>query len=514
MDRYRVLPLVAAILTAAGIAASTVAEARLVRANLVLKTGDLVGPGTVSSFSNPFTDGGGAVGFVGALSSGERFVYWDNGPIFFSSQALPLVLTGHEATMGVSNAGGFIYSPSVDGNDAVYTQEGVLLKDGDPFPPNPAIFTTFNSRPTMLPDGTCIWVAGSTETQGGSSSNRHVLKATDPGEPSTITRVLGGGDVIEGKTITNTGSLFNYDVSDNAAHHLQVMTMAVPTNQDLHLYRDGAFVAQEGTPTGQGDNWSGFDAVSVNDSGDYVFAGDTDGPTSTDYYLAYNGQIRIREGSTLDGVLLAAGSAMRALSIDNHGDVAFVWGVSSSAEHLFLGTAADLAASENLLSLGDSLDVDGDALWDYTLTDFNPSPSVGPGLDLADDQRAFLNVDIQDPAGASYEAVLWLYTREQSAAGDDALPFGPRLLPNYPNPFSGQTRLEVQLDHGGPVDLAVFDAGGRRVRSLFGGVKSAGRHTLIWDGRDARGVQVPQGVYLIRLRTDGGSSLQKSILTR
>jgi len=42
------------------------------------------------------------------------------------------------------------------------------------------------------------------------------------------------------------------------------------------LYVDGSLVAREGDPNGSGiDNWVNFDFVSINDSGAYVFSGDT-----------------------------------------------------------------------------------------------------------------------------------------------------------------------------------------------------------------------------------------------
>ena len=349
------------------------AQAAVVSAWIVLAEGDPLGGSTVSTLNSPFTDGVGRVGFVGSLADNQRFIWWDNGPVFFSG-SIP-GLTGGEGTMGVSDAGGFIYSPNVDGNDAVVTHGGVLLKKGDPVPPLPGLYSSFNSRPMMLPNGTAFWVGGTATSPTGSSSNRHLFKAADPTDPQSITRVLGGGDVIEGKTIKTSASNFNYWISDNGEHHIHVLDMDVPLNE--HVYVDGAFVAQEGSPTGQGDNWSSFDIVSINNAGKYIFTGDTDGPAETDEFIAFNGVIVVREGDTLDGVTLASGYTLRAASINNLNQVAHIWG-SSSTEHLFLGDGADLLASVHLLGTGDGLDVDDDGQADYTITDFAAASSVGP----------------------------------------------------------------------------------------------------------------------------------------
>jgi hypothetical protein len=380
--------------------------AAAVPAYLVLKQGDTVGPSTVSSLNAPFTDGNGRVGFVGALADNQRFIWWHTGPVFFSNQALPDVLTGGESTMGVSNTGGFIYSPSVNGNDAVYTHGGVLLQRGDPIPPLPGLYSTFNSRPIMLPDGTAYWVGGSTPNQGSSTStNRHLFKATDPTDPNSIVRVLGGGDIIEGKPIATTASNFDYWISDNAQHHIHVLDMNTGSSLDnMHVYVDGAFVAQESLPTGQGDNWSAFDAPGINNAGNYVFAGDTDGNTATDAFLAYNGVIAIREGDTIDGITLAVGAAIRAASIGNNNGVAFIWGWGSGTslrEYLFYGPATNLQASVKLLGINDEVDVDGDGLGDWVITDFNASGAIGPGLDLGPGGLVYVDVDMVPVGGGS-----------------------------------------------------------------------------------------------------------------
>jgi hypothetical protein len=372
-------------------------------AQVVVKVGDTVGANTVSTLGPAFTDGNGKPGFMMALSDSSRSVWWNTGPVFNSTSALPLVLTGHEGTMGVSNTGGFIYSPAVDGNDAVYTHAGVLLKKGDPAPAGlTGLYSSFNSRPQMTPGGTAYWIGGTAATPTGATSNRHLFKCTDPSNPATITRVLGGGDVIAGKTIRTTATNFDYQFSDNDLHHIHLLDMNVTANE--HVYVDGAFVAIEALPTGQGDNWSTFDSPSINDAGHYVFSGTTSGATATNAFLAYDAMIGVREGDTVDGVTLANGAAVRAASINNLGQVAFMWGWGSGStlsEHLFIGDGSSLAASRRLLSVLDEIDLDGDGNADYMIKDFKASPSVGPGLSLAEDGYIYVEADIMPVAGGT-----------------------------------------------------------------------------------------------------------------
>ncbi|MCA9729820.1 MAG: hypothetical protein KC729_19205, partial [Candidatus Eisenbacteria bacterium] len=442
------------------------ASARVVEGMVALATGAAIDTSTVSALNTPFTDGNGKVQFVGSLADGQRFVWWDSGPVFLSGQALPLVLTGGESTMGASDTGEFIYSPSADGEDAVYTNGGLLLAGTQEIPPLPGRYSTFNSRPAMLPDGTCYWIGGSANTPTGSSSNRHLLKATDPTDPLSISVVLSGGDVIDGKTINPAASNFDFFISDDGLHHIHVLDMQVTPNE--HVYLDGVFVAQEGGPTGDGDNWQAFDIVGVNNTGNYIFTGDTDGAAATDEFVAYNGVIGAREGDTIDGVFLASGFALRAAAINDLNQVAHLWG-SGTNEHLFLGDGNDLAGSIDLLAVGDSVDVDGGGP-DWVITDFNASGTLGPGLDLAEDGVVWVEVDADDLSDAtSHELILGVRYGPSSSAPLAESVVRLHLDVTGPNPFTDAARLLCRLEDAGAIRLALFDASGRQIRTLWNG---------------------------------------------
>jgi len=491
-------------------AAAVPASAEVVPAAIVIAVGDSLGPSTVSTLNSPFTDSQGRVGFVGSLADAQRFIWWGDGPVFFSNDAHPDTLTGGEGTMGVSDTGGFIYSPSFHGFDAVYTHAGKLLAEEDSLPPLPGLYSTFNSRPTMLPDGTAYWIGGSSATQGGSSTNRHLFMVRDVSDPSGIVRVLGGGDVIEGKAIKTSASNFTYWISDNSEHHIHILDMNVTLNE--HVYLDGAFVAQEGDSTGQGDTWSGFDIVSVNNSGDYIFTGDTNGPIATDVCVVVNGTIRVREGDTLDGVLLASGWDLRTASIDNEGYVLHVWG-SSSNEHLFYGLGSDLENSIHVLGVGDTLDVDADGTGDYLVEDFEASATIGPGSDLAVGGMCYLEVSLEPlPAGEPVETIVYLALRPSAGAPELATRLGAELRV-APNPAPGAAEVRFALPAEGAVRLSVYDVQGRRVRTLLERTRVSSA-AVRWDGRNDRGRAVPAGAYFLRLDSPAGSSTTRLVITR
>ena len=57
-----------------------------------------------------------------------------------------------------------------------------------------------------------------------------------------------------------------------------------------------------------------------------------------------------------------------------------------------------------------------------------------------------------------------------------------------------------------PIEVALYDLSGRRVRILFAGEEANGRYTdKAWDGRDDQGQPVPPGLYVARVFVSGDS---------
>ena len=73
------------------------------------------------------------------------------------------------------------------------------------------------------------------------------------------------------------------------------------------------------------------------------------------------------------------------------------------------------------------------------------------------------------------------------------------------NPTSGDTRLALDLPRAGKVCVKVYDVAGRVVRTLFDGSLNAGRHGIVWDGRDGAGSGAAVGIYFVRADAQGRS---------
>ena len=96
----------------------------------------------------------------------------------------------------------------------------------------------------------------------------------------------------------------------------------------------------------------------------------------------------------------------------------------------------------------------------------------------------------------------------------ELLPSALSVGQNYPNPFNPSTTIEYTLPKAGAVTIRVFDMLGRQIRLLASGEQSAGKHSVVWDGRDNHGVDVMSGVYYYRVETASGSISRKMMLVR
>jgi len=112
----------------------------------------------------------------------------------------------------------------------------------------------------------------------------------------------------------------------------------------------------------------------------------------------------------------------------------------------------------------------------------------------------YLLAVVRDPAGAA----------EPASEG----PVITRLLACKPNPFSGETRILLELAAPGDVFVAIHDVAGRRVLTLLAGASPAGRRELSWDGCNALGERLPSGIYFVRMMAGGRSNSSPIVLVR
>jgi len=107
---------------------------------------------------------------------------------------------------------------------------------------------------------------------------------------------------------------------------------------------------------------------------------------------------------------------------------------------------------------------------------------------------------------------------DRNPGGGPMLPEAIRLHQNRPNPFNPSTTITFDvpdnLSPGQHCSLVVFDLRGRLVQTLVDANLKAGRHRVVWHGRDNRGRTVPSGVYLYSLRSGGDRLIRKMVVRK
>ncbi len=118
-------------------------------------------------------------------------------------------------------------------------------------------------------------------------------------------------------------------------------------------------------------------------------------------------------------------------------------------------------------------------------------------------------------AGQSIDLAFRLITDPMSAVpSDEATPEGLGLFQNVPNPFAGTTAIRYALPSGGHVKLEVFDVEGRLVSVLVDRPQTAGPQSVVWEGVDSKGNELPSGVYFYRLSAESATRTMKMLLLR
>jgi hypothetical protein len=130
------------------------------------------------------------------------------------------------------------------------------------------------------------------------------------------------------------------------------------------------------------------------------------------------------------------------------------------------------------------------------------------------------------PAQASREEVMakvlgWLETPTgvpEEKGWERGLEASSTVWSVRPNPFREEVAIEYEMGDPASLEIVIYNILGQRVRRLVDGSSAAGRFRVEWSGRDEEGHRVANGIYLVRLRAEGGGQacevMKKIVLLR
>ncbi len=109
----------------------------------------------------------------------------------------------------------------------------------------------------------------------------------------------------------------------------------------------------------------------------------------------------------------------------------------------------------------------------------------------------------------------YIHVLEYVSIDEDIMPTALQLIGNYPNPFYNKTRITYCLVNSGKTELVIFNISGQKIRSLINNNQPAGKHSVVWDGKDNSGNNVCSGIYFYQMKqAEKYTGLKKMILIK
>ena len=447
-----------------------------ISADLIVLEGDVSGNSTIADINAPFVNGLGQIGFNAILADKSASVVFDGAEVFNSTSLVPATENvSIRSPMGVSNAGEFVFNLNIGSSltavESIRNQSGEVLSEGDQAPGFAnGFFFTFLNGTTMTDDGTSYWIAGLTDGAGGDRTDSRALYRRNP--DGSIDLIITAGDAIDDEIVSSETFGVDYQFSrDNSNSIIEVNAVAPDTDNDNRVLVNLSVVAAEGAPAADASanplvtNWDFFDRYTINNAGNYVFSGDTDGSGDTDEFIAYNGVIQLREGDNVAGITLDG--SIRGVQLNENNSLAFVWDADDGTDVLqslfFANDAADLSNLTVVASVGDEIDVDGDGIADWTVDNFRTGNSNGSSIALTEDGAIYVTVDLQSIDGGTFaQAIVAIDGSPSFLLGDVNRDGSVNFLDIAPfvSVLTGSTnQIEADIDGNGVVnflDIAPF----------------------------------------------------------
>ena len=200
----------------------------------------------------------------------------------------------------------------------------------------------------------------------------------------------------------------------------------------------------------------------------------------------------------------------------NSGGTDFVVAASNASKAVDFeyigGSGGDVTDPANYqkITLVDSLDIEG----------LVPGGIRVYGLDVGDDMDGDGKAEIIFSRGSTrggQTAPALFLAEEPGSTGitdNQTVPQSFELFQNFPNPFNPETQIKFGLPTASRVTLTIYNVLGQKVRTLVNGFLEAKVHTVRWDGRNDRGMQVPSGMYFYRLKAKGFIKTNRMLLIR
>jgi hypothetical protein len=135
-------------------------------------------------------------------------------------------------------------------------------------------------------------------------------------------------------------------------------------------------------------------------------------------------------------------------------------------------------------------------------------------------QSAFWAIDLRDSLWFYWGEIIGMVGGMFDAFGLTGIDeFGAEPVRHFnlnisPDPFVRTTTISFEVPNASHVRLDIFNKAGQYVTNLMDSRQNAGTHHVNWNRRDTRNMEVPNGVYFVRLTCDDVSSTANIVVTK
>jgi len=89
------------------------------------------------------------------------------------------------------------------------------------------------------------------------------------------------------------------------------------------------------------------------------------------------------------------------------------------------------------------------------------------------------------------------------------------LYQNYPNPFNPETTIKFSTTESTEnTEITIYNLKGQKVKTLLNEKLTAGKHSIVWKGKNDNSRKVASGIYLYKLKTKNYSAFKKMMLLK
>jgi hypothetical protein len=181
--------------------------------------------------------------------------------------------------------------------------------------------------------------------------------------------------------------------------------------------------------------------------------------------------------------------------------------------NLRLASSVDLVWDKSQDADFDYFTIYGSDVPDFDETAVLIGYTSGTAVDISAEVYGYYYATATDFSGNEGEAASAPNTYAD-VPGNGRIPPAYALRQNTPNPFEAKTVISFELPEPNFVEIGIYDAAGRLVKSLVSREVAAGRHAVEWLGTDENGAEMGSGLYFVRILAGDFSDTKKMILVQ